>query len=170
MGRPFPRKRPYADDLPENQHKKMGRPSSYRPEYCQLVIDCMAQGYSLTAFAGEIRHSMDAVCDWIAKHEDFSYAVKQGRAARVQALETRLLSANNGGTAATSIFALKNADPNEWKEVRYASHDHNVKIETLSDEQLMAIASGRHVENAGVLEVQYNRLFEKPKQVKPPSE
>ena len=80
------------------------------------------------------------------------------------------MTCEKGGEVAATIFALKNTDPEEWREVRYANFDHNVKIETLSDEQLMAIASGRHVENAGVLEVQYNRLFEKPKQVKPPSE
>jgi hypothetical protein len=166
---PFARKRPYACDLPENQHKKMGRPSSYRAEFCDQVVDYMGQGFSLTAFAGEIGHCVDSLYEWIGTHSDFSEAVKRGRAARVQALEKRLLSATNGGTASTSIFALKNADPTEWKEVRYATYDHNLKLETLSDEQLMAIAAGRHVENAGVLEVQYNRLFEKPKQVKPPS-
>jgi hypothetical protein len=55
-----------------------------------------------------------------------------------------MLSANNGGTAATSIFALKNADPDEWREVRYANIEHSVNLDALTDEQLAAIALGRH--------------------------
>jgi hypothetical protein len=62
----------------------------------------------------------------LVPHPAFSDAVTRARAARVDALETRMLSANNGGTAATSIFALKNADPDEWREVRYANIEHSV--------------------------------------------
>ena len=71
-------------------------------------------------------------------------------------LEGRLLSANNGGQAATSIFALKNACPAEWREVRYENIEHNVNINVLSDEQLAAIAMGRPAES--VISAKYERL------------
>jgi hypothetical protein len=103
----------------------------------------MGKGRSLTAFAGEIKVSIDAVQDWIATQPDFSLAVKRAQAQRVNALEERLLSANNGGTAATSIFALKNACPAEWREVRYENIEHTVNLDGISDEQLAAIALGR---------------------------
>ena len=120
-----------------------GRPSLYRPEYCKAVQEHMGKGRSLTAFAGEIKVSIDAVQDWIATHPEFSLAVKQAHTQRVNALEERLLSANNGGTAATSIFALKNACPAEWREVRYENIEHTVNLDGISDEQLAAIALGR---------------------------
>ena len=120
-----------------------GRPSLYRPEYCKAVQEHMGKGRSLTAFAGEIKVSIDAVQDWIATHPEFSLAVKQAHAQRVNALEERLLSANNGGTAATSIFALKNACPAEWREVRYENIEHTVNLDGITDEQLAAIALGR---------------------------
>jgi len=120
-----------------------GRPSLYRPEYCKAVQEHMGKGRSLTAFAGEIKVSIDAVHDWIATHPEFSLAVKQAHTQRVNALEERLLSANNGGTAATSIFALKNACPAEWREVRYENIEHTVNLDGISDEQLAAIALGR---------------------------
>ena len=120
-----------------------GRPSLYRPEYCKAVQEHMGKGRSLTAFAGEIKVSIDAVQDWIATHPEFSLAVKQAQTQRVNALEERLLSANNGGTAATSIFALKNACPDEWREVRYANIEHSVNLDGITDEQLAAIALGR---------------------------
>jgi hypothetical protein len=120
-----------------------GRPSLYRPEYCKAVQEHMGKGRSLTAFAGEIKVSIDAVQDWIATHPEFSLAVKQAQTQRVNALEERLLSANNGGTAATSIFALKNACPAEWREVRYENIEHSVNLDGITDEQLAAIALGR---------------------------
>ena len=120
-----------------------GRPTSYRQEYCELVKKHMATGKSLTAFAGSIGHSKECIYEWIATHADFADAVTRARAARVDALETRMLSANNGGTAATSIFALKNADPDEWREVRYANIEHTVNLDGITDEQLAAIALGR---------------------------
>ena len=43
----------------------------------------------------------------------------------------------------TNVFALRTADPSEWRDVRSVPHDHNVTIATLTDEQLFAIASGR---------------------------
>ena len=54
-----------------------------------------------------------------------------------------MLGAKNGGEAATSIFALKNADPNEWREVRYSNVEVNVNLDSITDEQLAAIALGR---------------------------
>ena len=139
---PFKRVRPMA-------HERLpgyvtGRPSSYRPEYCDRAIAFMGKGYSLTALAGDLGQGKETLYGWIATHPEFSDAVTRGKAARLKALEERMLSANNGGTAATSIFALKNADPDEWREVRYANIEHSVNLDALTDEQLAAIALGRH--------------------------
>ena len=142
----FVRKRPMAHhvalaDKPPGY--TFGRPTKYREEYCRMVQEHMGKGRSLTAFAGEIKVDVESLYEWIATHPDFSKAVKQAQAQRVNALEERLLSANNGGTAATSIFALKNACPAEWREVRYENIEHTVNLDGISDEQLAAIALGR---------------------------
>ena len=78
------------------------------------------------------------------------------------------MTCEKGGEVAATIFALKNTDPEEWREVRYANFDHNVKIETLSDEQLLAIASGQREASVGAIDVQYNRLLERPKRFQDP--
>jgi len=120
-----------------------GRPSTYRPEYCALVKERMGEGLSLTAFAGTIGQSADAVYDWMATHTAFSDAVTQAKAARLAFLERKMLAVKNGSEAATSIFALKNAGPQEWKEVRYENVEHTVNLDGITDEQLAAIALGR---------------------------
>ena len=147
-----------------------GQPTKYEPRFCQMVIDCMSTGLSLTAFAGSIGHAKDTVYRWITEHPDFANAVGQARAARTQALEKKMLAADKMCQASVSIFALKNADPDEWREVRYANFEHNVSLATLSDEQLLAIASGQRPSAVGAIDVQYNRLLERPKRYQEPQQ
>ena len=128
----------------------------------------MAKGFSLSAFAGSIKQSRETVYDWIGKHPEFSDAVSRARSMRLVPWEEKLLKCEKGADVAATIFALKNADPEEWREVRYATFDHNVKIETLSDEQLLAIASGRRDAAPTAIDVQYNRLIERPRRYEEP--
>ena len=59
-----------------------------------------------------------------------------GRAARVAALEAKLLSTSQGVGVTAAIFALKNADPDEWQDRYYTDTRVNVSIEQMSDEEL----------------------------------
>jgi hypothetical protein len=112
----------------------------------------MGQGKSLTAFAGSIRVAVDTVYDWIKKHSEFSDAVSRARSARVDALETKLLRSRKGAETTAAIFALKNACPVEWRDVKHTEHRHSVDAVTLTDAQLFAIASGVSPGDAGVIE------------------
>jgi hypothetical protein len=138
--------------LPAHLKGNVGRPSEYDPAYCDAVIEYMAQGFSLTAFAGSIRKSRDAVYAWIRIHSEFSDAVSRARMARVTALEAKLLRSRKGAETSAAIFALRNADPTEWRDVKHTSVDHNVRVETLSDAQLFAIASGNSLADMGVID------------------
>ena len=138
---PFKRTRPMAHERDPNY--KFGRPSAYRQEYCEQVIAFMAKGHSLAAFAGKIGHNQDTVYEWIATHPDFSDAVKRARAARLVPWEEKLMTATRSAEAACTIFALKNADPNEWREVRYNNIETTVNLNILTDAQLEAIAAGK---------------------------
>jgi hypothetical protein len=98
---------------------KRGRPTDYRPEYCEQVYNYMAQGYSLTAAAGDLGQCYDTLIAWTQKHPEFAQAVKHGRAARTAILERELLSMGghkDGARITARIFALKNAAPHEWKD------------------------------------------------------
>lgn len=145
--------------LPAHLEPGRGRPSEYLPEYCQAVIDHMAQGYSLTAFAGSIRVARDTVYEWIVRHREFSDAVSRARSARVTALETKLLGSRKGAETMAAIFALKNAQPEEWRDVKHTEHQHLHAIQTLTDAQLMQIAAGKAdgLGDDGVIEGDFTR-------------
>ena len=137
---------------------RFGRPSEYRPEYCQMVIEHMKQGKSLTAFAGSILVDPTTVYDWIERHPDFSHAVARARGARVDWLETKLLASRKGAETTAAIFALKNASPLEWRDMRTLQHEHNITVEDLSLEQLEAIASGAHPGDSSILNATFTRI------------
>lgn len=99
-----------------------GRPSTYDAAHCQAVIDFMGQGYSLTAFAGHIGVARSTINEWMGHHPDFSEAVKIGQAKRTMKLEGTLLAGETGPKVTAHIFALKNADPDGWRD----KHEHEL--------------------------------------------
>jgi len=93
-----------------------GRPTKYEVRFCQACIDFMGLGYSLTAFAGSIGVSRSTVNLWMNEHAEFSDAVKVGQAKRTMKLEGTLLEGETGPKVTAHIFALKNADPEGWRD------------------------------------------------------
>lgn len=95
-----------------------GRPTKYDPKYCEEVIEYMAQGLSLTAFAGHLRVHRGTINEWMANHPEFSEAVKVAQGCRTECLEKGLLGSDVGPMITARIFALKNAAPDEWRDKR----------------------------------------------------
>lgn len=127
-----------------------GRPTEYDPAHCEALKDFMGQGYSLTAFAGSIGVCRDTLNEWTRRHPEFSDAVKVGKAKRTMKLEETLLLGETGPKVTAHIFALKNADPEGWKDKQ--EHEHtgrdggpiqNMDVSHLTPEQLRAIASAK---------------------------
>jgi transposase-like protein len=123
-----------------------------------MVLDYMSQGYSLTAFAGSIRMARNTVYEWIKRHSEFADAVTRARPARVAALEAKLLRSRKGAETSAAMFALKNADPTEWRDLKTTQHNHNVSVQTLTDQQLFAIASGNQAADGDVIDGEFERV------------
>jgi hypothetical protein len=139
-----------------------GRPSDYRPEYCDLVTEKARElGLSLTAFAGVIGVAQSTIYEWIKVHSEFSEACSRAQSARVLWWELKLGRSRKGAEVTASIFALKNAAPTEWRDVRHTEHSHKLDAVTLTDAQLYAIASGAHAGDASVFDAEFERLNEK---------
>lgn len=57
----------------------LGRPTKYKPEYCQQIIDFMADGSSATEFAASINVSKHSIYEWTRQYKDFSDAFNVAR-------------------------------------------------------------------------------------------
>lgn len=137
-----------------------GRPSEYRPEYCDMVIEAMGQGISVAAFAGTIGVACDTVYQWMKRHAEFADAVSRARAKQLLAWEQKLIRSKKGAETMASIFALKNIAPDQWRDVRNVQHEHNVKVEQLTDAQLYAIAAQKAGGDGQTIDVQAVRVAE----------
>jgi len=118
-----------------------GRPTLYRPEYCAEVIRIMGDGYDLTAFAGTIDVGRETVYDWIGRFPDFRHAVEIAKSKRMLALQRKLLNTKVGVGVTAAIFALKNAAPDDWQDRYNQTTQVNVRIESVSDDELLRIAA-----------------------------
>lgn len=102
----------------------VGRPTKYKPEYCQMVVDHMADGASLTSFAAEIDVARSTINEWIDANPDFSEAVKRAKAKCAAWWER--LGRNNAitgdGNATLVIFGLKNMAAEDWREKQEIDH------------------------------------------------
>lgn len=61
-----------------------GRPSTYKPEYCVLVVAWGAEGKSITWMAAQLDVSRECIYEWTRVHPEFSDAIGRAKA-RAQA-------------------------------------------------------------------------------------
>lgn len=99
-----------------------GRPTKYDPAYCDQLIAFMGEGYSLTAFAGEILVSRATINNWMEEHPEFLEATRIGQARRTRKLEEGLLETESGARVSARTLALKNSAPDEWREKQTVEH------------------------------------------------
>jgi hypothetical protein len=57
------------------EKRPVGRPSKYRPEYCQRVIELGKEGYSHAELAADLEVDKASMYRWAEEHEDFRTAL-----------------------------------------------------------------------------------------------
>lgn len=56
----------------------MARPTKYRKEMCDTVVEMMAEGASKTEVCAELDICHDTLLEWEDRHVEFSEAIKRG--------------------------------------------------------------------------------------------
>lgn len=124
----------------------MGRPTLYKPEYCEEVVSHMRGGFSLESFAGKIGVHKDSLYAWRDAHEDFSDAIKRAQSACQYFWEHKLVQTVDAPKEmnATSVyFALKcRFGYKETQSIEHSGPDGKAietkAVSSLTDEQLDA--------------------------------
>ncbi len=111
-----------STSTPPAGRRGRGRPSVFKPEYCQSVISDMTKGFTLTAWAGSIGISRETAYAWARTHPEFSDAVATGRAARQRYWEQRLMGVEAGAANSGIIFALRNCCQEDWADKHEVQH------------------------------------------------
>lgn len=95
-----------AVDKEGENKRRVGRPSNYKPEYCDKIVEVMAQGYSLEAAAAKLDIPIRCLYDWQAKHPEFSQAIHEGRIKALAWWEERALNTAGGSPGNSQIISL----------------------------------------------------------------
>ncbi len=123
-----------------------GRPTDFKPAMGEEILEQMAQGFSLAAAAAELGIHRQRVYEWMERHPEFADTVKLAQVKRQRFLESRLLTADAGPVVTSTIFALKNAGPEDWRDKREVEHSGDMtvrKATDLTDDDLAKLATGQ---------------------------
>ena len=97
---------------------KAGAPTKYKPEFCQVAIDMLSEGFSLYAVAAECNVSLQTILNWQNEHPEFLESIKIGKARSALWWEKRAqeFSLTGVGNATAIIFGLKNRAKEMWQD------------------------------------------------------
>ena len=113
---------------------KGGRPTKYDPKYCEMIIEHMSDGASMTSFAAEIGVARSTINEWGEKNPEFSEAINVARSAAV----------GGESTPAIVIFGLKNMSPEDWRDKQEI--DHRSTDGSMSQPKQIQIVAPDHVD------------------------
>lgn len=116
---------------------KMGAPTKYKPEYCDLLVEHMGKGYSFESFAGldEVNVDRDTLYSWRDAQPNFYDALRRGRSKQLLKDETTLnLGLDNTLKVNHTLMSLKMFNCHGWKT---KSEVTEVKTKDMTDEELL---------------------------------
>ena len=86
--------------------RPIGRPTLYRPELCDQIIEAMGEGLSADAAAAKVGISVRSLYYWQQEHPEFLQAVQEGRIRALLWWEERALEMAQGKPGSAQIVSL----------------------------------------------------------------
>jgi hypothetical protein len=119
-----------ANKLPAETSPRLGRPPiPFKPEYCQMLILHMKEGFSFESFAGRIGVSRTVIYDWTEKYKDFADAKEDGEAGSRYFLEDvgrcGMTGKLPGFNVVAWLFTMKNRC--NWRDKTDVEHSGEVQ-------------------------------------------
>jgi transcriptional regulator with XRE-family HTH domain len=121
--------------MAKSTKKKIGKPTKYKPEYCQMLIDHMSQGLSYESFAAILGVARSSLYEWEKMFPAYSDSKSIGKEKLLLFFEKMGLEAMTGQipgfNAPTYIFTLKNKVG--WSDKHEVEQNNKIEI-SISDE------------------------------------
>jgi len=104
----------------EDKKKSPGRPTNYKPEYCEALIAHMKSGLSFECFGAAIGVSRDNVYEWAKVHPEFSESKELAKAASLLFWEREgvkgLWNEKDGPQLNNSVWIFNMKNRHGWKD------------------------------------------------------
>lgn len=90
-----------------------GRPTKYKPEYCEQLVELMSQGLSFEACCGHFRVAKNTGYEWLKNFPEFQDAKRAGEVAgqlfwEKAGIDALFLGEKEKFTSAVWVFTMKN--------------------------------------------------------------
>jgi hypothetical protein len=117
----------------------MGRPSEFKPEFCDQVVEYGKEGKSLAWMAAELDVSRECLYEWARVHPEFSDALDRARAHSQKwwedAGQRGMLGPGFNGSVWSRSMAAR--FPDDWREKQEIEHRGGIVIKASDlDEKL----------------------------------
>lgn len=102
-----------------NKYEHPGQPTTYKPEYCEMLVEHMKKGFSFESFAADIDSTRATLYNWEKAHPEFLDAKKRGHEKGLKTHESAGLAMEFGkskGNPTSWIFTMKNRFG--WKDTQ----------------------------------------------------
>ena len=131
---------PYIPAPIPHEATRVGRPSNYKPEYAQTVLDDAALGHTLGATCAVIGCSRQTLLEWAASHPEMGDAIARAKQIRQRFYEGHVIDIARRGGDSTRMSAIKlgllNVGGEDWKERLTAEHNVTFSLAGLIDESM----------------------------------
>lgn len=117
-----------------------GRPSKYRPEMCDIVIDLMKQGASKTEVAAELDICWFTLTNWTNNNEEFSLAMKTGeklsKAWWLRQAREHLFTEHQGKNLNASLWYMNMKNRFGWSDRTESIVKATISLTDLTEDEL----------------------------------
>ncbi len=117
----------------------MGRPTKYKPEYCEMLIDHMSKGFSFESFGAIINVDRTTLYHWENLFKEFSHAKGIARNKQLLFDETLLMELAKGNygksaSAPAQIYKMKCTHQGWIEKTVVEQTNKNIEIKIDSDD------------------------------------
>lgn len=120
----------------------MGRPTKYKEEYCDMLIEHMKQGYSFESFASRVGVHVDSLYEWCKMFPEFSESKKKGFASSQTFWEDAAIKGlwnitEHGQTLNTSLWIFNMKNRFKWTD----RHEVTKDVKDMDDDEFNVLAA-----------------------------
>lgn len=104
----------------------VGRPTKYKPEYCEMVIEFADKGKSINQFSSFIQVNRSSIYEWAKKHEEFSNALTYAKELCESFWETEIQKMMYSKEVNAPLVKLYMANRFGWSDKSQVENSHKV--------------------------------------------
>jgi hypothetical protein len=147
---------------PKKYKSKFHPDGTFDPKkHCKGLIEHMASGYTFSSYAAVLGLSHTTISKWCESHPEFALARDIGKQRLSMGYQDDLKALAKGetkGSAKAISFALKNHDPDNFKEK--IEIDNNQQMPFLVDTGIIRAQLAREMEEKGAIEAEAREIPE----------